>query len=179
MSLSRSSIRAAAKFSVRPSALLLPRAAVCQTRSAATTTKTSDAEAYSLLVEQRKKRPIAPHLSIYEPQLTWYMSAANRVTGVALAGSFYLFGISYALSPYIGFHVESAAIAGAFATLPLAAKMAVKATFATPFVYHSMNGLRHLTWDTARQLTIKGVYRTGYAVLAATAVGSVYLSFFV
>ncbi|KAI5812079.1 hypothetical protein BZA77DRAFT_325471 [Pyronema omphalodes] len=107
------------------------------------------------------------------------MSALNRVTGVALAGGVYLFGISYAVAPYIGLHVESAAIAGAFAALPIAAKMAFKATVATPFVYHCTNGLRHLTWDTAKQLSIKGVYRTGYAVLAATAVGSAYLSFFV
>jgi len=100
------------------------------------------------------------------------------VTGVMLAGSVYLFGISYAVAPLVGFHVESASIAAAFAALPFAAKLAAKGTFAFPFVYHSISGLRHLTWDTARELTIKGVYRTGYAVLAATAVGSVYLTFF-
>jgi succinate dehydrogenase (ubiquinone) cytochrome b560 subunit len=37
------------------------------------------------LVEQRKNRPIAPHLSIYQPQLTWYMSAFHRFTGGAVA----------------------------------------------------------------------------------------------
>lgn len=37
------------------------------------------------IVEQRKHRPIAPHLTIYQPQLTWYMSLFHRATGGALA----------------------------------------------------------------------------------------------
>ncbi|KAF8536414.1 mitochondrial succinate dehydrogenase subunit C [Trichophaea hybrida] len=183
MSLSRSAFRTATKLSTRTPAtsLLIPRAVASsiQTRSTATSTSnTTSAEAYSLLVAQRKARPIAPHLSIYQPQLTWYMSSANRVTGVMLAGSVYLFGISYAVAPLVGLHVESASIAAAFAALPVAAKFVVKGTLALPFVFHSLNGLRHLTWDTARELTLKGVYRTGYAVLAVTAVSSVYLTFF-
>lgn len=39
-----------------------------------------------LLRAQRKRRPVSPHLSIYQPQLTWYMSSAHRLTGVALGG---------------------------------------------------------------------------------------------
>lgn len=37
------------------------------------------------LNEQRSVRPISPHLSIYQPQLTWYGSIANRITGVGLS----------------------------------------------------------------------------------------------
>jgi succinate dehydrogenase (ubiquinone) cytochrome b560 subunit len=129
-------------------------------------------------VAQRLRRPIAPHLSIYQPQLTWYMSAANRIAGVALGGSVYVFGITYAVAPLAGFHAESAAIAATAAALPLAVKIALKASLATPFVFHSVNGLRHLTWDTARELSISGVYRTGYAVLGASALGAGYLTFF-
>ncbi|KAJ1960571.1 hypothetical protein H4R35_007533, partial [Dimargaris xerosporica] len=33
----------------------------------------------------REHRPISPHLSIYQPQLTWYLSSATRITGAALA----------------------------------------------------------------------------------------------
>lgn len=109
--------------------------------------------------------------------MTWYMSGFNRITGVALAAGIYLYGIGYAIAPYAGLHLESATLAAGFAALPVAAKLAVKATVATPFVYHSINGLRHLTWDTARELSLKGVYRTGYAVLAASTLGAGYLIF--
>lgn len=43
-----------------------------------------------------------------------------------------------------------------------------KAVLATPFGYHFANGIRHLYWDTARGLSMKEVYATGYAMLAGT-----------
>lgn len=39
-----------------------------------------------LLRQQRKVRPVSPHLSIYQPQITWYLSGAHRVTGAAVGG---------------------------------------------------------------------------------------------
>lgn len=45
-----------------------------------------------------------------------------------------------------------------------------KAIIAAPLGYHFANGIRHLYWDTAKGLTIKEVYATGYAMLAASAV---------
>lgn len=40
-----------------------------------------------------------------------------------------------------------------------------KLFIAAPFGYHFANGIRHLYWDTARGLSIKEVYSTGYAML--------------
>lgn len=40
-----------------------------------------------------------------------------------------------------------------------------KLCIAAPFGFHFANGIRHLYWDTARGLTIKEVYSTGYAML--------------
>ncbi|KAI5854300.1 hypothetical protein BZA05DRAFT_393803 [Tricharina praecox] len=179
MSLSRTAFRAATQLTRQPTAAsqLLPRA-FTQTRTAATTSSTTATEAHSLLVQQRLLRPIAPHLSIYQPQLTWYMSSANRISGVMLAGTVYLFGIGYAVSPWVGGHMESASMVATMAALPLAVKLAIKGTLAAPFAFHAFNGVRHLTWDTARELSLKGVYRTGYAVLAVSAVSTVYLTFF-
>lgn len=37
------------------------------------------------LIEQRKNRPLSPHLTIYQPQITWYMSGFHRFTGGAVA----------------------------------------------------------------------------------------------
>ena len=39
----------------------------------------------SILNQQRLKRPTSPHLTIYQPQLTWVMSIANRAAGVGLS----------------------------------------------------------------------------------------------
>jgi succinate dehydrogenase (ubiquinone) cytochrome b560 subunit len=41
--------------------------------------------------DAKKLRPVSPHVSIYQPQLTWVMSIAHRVTGAGLAaGTFQL-----------------------------------------------------------------------------------------
>lgn len=34
---------------------------------------------------KRLQRPNSPHLTIYQPQLTWISSIANRMTGVGLS----------------------------------------------------------------------------------------------
>jgi succinate dehydrogenase (ubiquinone) cytochrome b560 subunit len=38
-----------------------------------------------ILNAQRLKRPSSPHFTIYQPQLTWLSSIANRATGGALS----------------------------------------------------------------------------------------------
>ena len=41
--------------------------------------------AVDILNAQRIKRPSSPHFTIYEPQITWIGSIANRVTGGGLS----------------------------------------------------------------------------------------------
>ena len=41
--------------------------------------------AEKILNEQRLRRPNSPHFTIYQPQLTWLSSIANRVTGAGLS----------------------------------------------------------------------------------------------
>lgn len=50
--------------------------------------------------------------------------------------------------------------------------MAVKFGVSLPFTFHSLNGVRHLVWDTGRELSNKAVQRTGWFVVGATVVGS-------
>jgi succinate dehydrogenase (ubiquinone) cytochrome b560 subunit len=38
-----------------------------------------------ILNKQRLARPSSPHFTIYQPQLTWLGSIANRVTGSGLS----------------------------------------------------------------------------------------------
>lgn len=105
------------------------------------------------------------------------MSGLNRITGLLIAAPVYLFGMTYAVAPTLGVAMDSASIAASFAALPVAAKVAVKLTAATPFVYHSLNGMRHLVWDSARFMHIPGVYKTGYVVVGLTAAATGYLAF--
>lgn len=120
------------------------------------------------------KRPISPHVSIYQPQLTWVMSIMHRVTGAGLAAGFYGFGIAYALSgnqaPQIGDESlwSYRSTQWIYATLPLAIIYVTKVGVVAPFWYHTFNGVRHLLWDFKYCLSLKQVYMTGYAVNAGT-----------
>ncbi|ODQ67893.1 cytochrome b560 subunit of succinate dehydrogenase [Nadsonia fulvescens var. elongata DSM 6958] len=140
--------------------------------------KSTPAEAEEQLKKQRAVRPVSPHLTIYQPQLTWYLSSVHRVTGVALAGAFYAGLISYVGLPLIGSGFDSSDLAIHFGNLSEGVKTTIKAAAAFPFTFHAFNGIRHMIWDTASELTIKGVYRTGYAVLGLTTVSSIALAFF-
>lgn len=52
----------------------------------------------------------------------------------------------------------------------------IKFILASPLGYHFANGIRHLYWDTAKGLTIKEVYSTGYAMLAAATAITLFLA---
>jgi succinate dehydrogenase (ubiquinone) cytochrome b560 subunit len=101
----------------------------------------------------------------------------HRITGVALAGGLYAFLIGYVAGPLVGISFDSASLVGFFGALPLVGKLALKFIYSIPFTFHVANGFRHLIWDTGSQLTLKGVYRTGYAVIGLTAIGSLVLTF--
>jgi hypothetical protein len=45
--------------------------------------KPSDMRA--ILDKQRLNRPSSPHMTIYEPQITWYASIFHRITGTGLS----------------------------------------------------------------------------------------------
>ncbi|KIR67411.1 succinate dehydrogenase, cytochrome b556 subunit [Cryptococcus bacillisporus CA1873] len=138
----------------------------------------TDAEDITLLNSQRQHRPTSPHLAIYQPQLTWYLSSLHRITGVAFGGALYLSAMAYLLHPLVP-GIDSAHLIQLVHDLPGWLKGSAKFIIALPFTFHCYNGLRHLNWDIGKALTIKGVYRTGYAVLGATVLSSLYLAFFI
>lgn len=129
-----------------------------------------------ILVKQRGNRPVSPHLSIYRPQVSWILSSAHRITGVALSSAFYVFGLSYLAAPYMGFEMSSGALVSTFASLPIFMKIGLKTIASVPFTFHAFNGIRHLMWDMTVMLNNKGVIRSGYAVLGATAISSLVLA---
>jgi len=100
----------------------------------------------------------------------------HRITGAVLSGGVYVFGAAYLVSPLFGWHLDVATMAAAFGSLPVVAKVGVKSLVAFPFAFHSINGLRHLTWDTGAALSNKAVIRTGWTVVGLTSVSAIALA---
>ncbi|KAI4087603.1 MAG: hypothetical protein LQ344_006667 [Seirophora lacunosa] len=130
----------------------------------------------AILNRQRLNRPVSPHLTIYQTQIPWTLSALNRITGSVLSGGFYVFGFAYLVSPLLGWHIESAALAQSFAELPTLVKGGLKFLVALPFTFHSFNGVRHLIWDSGREFANKSVVRSGWVVMGLTVVSSLGLA---
>ncbi|KAI1206902.1 succinate dehydrogenase cytochrome b560 subunit [Annulohypoxylon truncatum] len=184
----RVGVRALRQAAAKPNALFLsqnlPRLALgmntatSQTRGASTQ-KLTETDAQSLLASQRKQRPVSPHLTAYDYSQTWFgASIWTRITGQALSTSLYAFSIAYLVAPLTGWHIESATLAEAAATLPPVLKTGLKAAIAWPFFFHFSNGIRHLVWDTARGFQKPVINQTSYLVLGtsvAATLGAVFL----
>jgi len=140
-------------------------------------TQTFTADSAQILAKQRLARPTSPHLSIYRPQITWYASGLNRITGVILSGALYVWALGYLAAPYTGWHFESAPMAAAFAAWPAVAKIGTKVFLAMPFFFHSLNGLRHLAWDMGIGFANQTVIRTGWAAVAGATAFTAFYSF--
>lgn len=146
-------------------------------RNIITTVKSTGSQEEEILVAQRKNRPLSPHLSIYQKQLTNVMSALHRLSGVALAAGFYGVTCSFAAASILGVPIDPSALVNFFAGLPTFVDYALKAVVGFPFVYHCINGVRHLIWDSSHMTSLKGVYLTGYITIGLTAVGGLWLLF--
>jgi succinate dehydrogenase (ubiquinone) cytochrome b560 subunit len=146
-------------------------------RSSVPTNQYSQGEALTLLNEQRSLRPNSPHLTIYQPQVTWYLSILTRMTGVGLSVLFYGWAITYFALPYttVGQAFTSAHLVQYAALAPFWLKVGLKAPIAFAMSFHSYNGLRHLAWDIGYGLSMKGVYMGAYIVLGASVATTAYL----
>ncbi|KAK4053432.1 cytochrome b subunit of succinate dehydrogenase, Sdh3p [Microbotryomycetes sp. JL201] len=149
---------------LRPATLVPARAVSTQSMS--------EAENLELLNKQRSLRPNSPW-HIYQPQLTSMTSIANRATGAALSVGFYAVFLDYVLAPAFGYQVDSTAIVQFVADLPSWFVMTVKSGAGFAFSYHTINGIRHLLWDTGRLLDLKTSYAAGYAVIASSIAATV------
>ncbi|KAG1721879.1 SDHC, cytochrome b subunit of succinate dehydrogenase [Suillus lakei] len=99
-----------------------------------------------ILNARRLKRPSSPRFTIYQSQLTWLSSIANRATGGALSALLCGFSLAYLVAPGT---FDSAHNVEFVAALP-----------------------DYVNWVMGQFLSLKGAYRAGYAVLGATAVST-------
>jgi succinate dehydrogenase (ubiquinone) cytochrome b560 subunit len=142
------------------------------------TQKLTPESSYDILVAQRKQRPVSPHLTIYRPQIPWILSMTHRITGAILSGPFYIFGSAYLVAPLFGWHLDSASLAAAFASWPVALKLSAKFLVALPFTFHSFNGVRHLVWDFAKAFKNSTVIKTGWTTVGLSITSALALAAF-
>ena len=110
-------------------------------------------------------RPLSPHLQIYRWQLTSVLSIVHRAAGLALSlGAVLLvWWLVAAASGPDAFNRVERFFGSWFGLLLLFGWTAA-------LIYHLLNGIRHLVWDSGRALDLESTYRGGWLVVAATAV---------
>ena len=109
------------------------------------------------------KRPLSPHLQVYQPQLTSLMSILHRLSGVFLSlGTVVLAYWLVAAASGAESYQQAQDLLGSFLGLLL--------LFGWSFAlfYHLCNGIRHLFWDIGLGMDIKMVYLSGKLVLLAS-----------
>jgi succinate dehydrogenase / fumarate reductase cytochrome b subunit len=89
-----------------------------------------------------RARPTSPHVGIYRWQIGNSLSILHRATGVALALG--LPALCYWLMSVAGGELSYAVAMRVFAS-PVGILVLVGWSFA--FLYHLLNGVRHLFWD--------------------------------
>lgn len=107
-----------------------------------------------------RPRPISPHLHIYRWQIGNTLSIVHRLTGIALAVG--LVALSYWLVSLAGGERSYAAAARVFAS-PLGLAALMGWTFA--FLYHLLNGVRHLFWDVGMGFERTQRHASGWLVV--------------
>lgn len=142
------------------------------------TVKHTPTEGNDILVKQRLNRPIAPHLGVYKLNQTWLgHSAWTRITGCTLSGAAYLYFSTYLVAPLLGWHIESQSLAEAFASMPFAVSGGIKFLLGFPFVYHFINGVRHLVFDMGIGFAKAQIVKAEIALWASSILGGLYLAF--
>jgi len=111
------------------------------------------------------RRPLSPHLQIYKPQITSVLSILHRLTGMALAIGTILLTV----------HLVSAAMGEATYNTVRGFEQSWPGKimifgWVVSLNYHLLNGIRHLFWDAGMGFELKTAYRSGYMVLAGTAI---------
>ena len=118
-------------------------------------------------------RPLSPPLQVYRWQITMLRSILHRATGIALVVG--AFGLAWWLLA-VAAGGEAYASAAACLASPLG-KLALFG-FSLALVYHLLNGIRHMLWDSGWGFELPEVYRSGYVVFGLTVVLTALIWFF-
>jgi succinate dehydrogenase / fumarate reductase, cytochrome b subunit len=107
-----------------------------------------------------RPRPTSPHAGIYRWQIGNTLSILHRVTGAALALG--LLALSYWLVS-LADGPDSYSSAARFFAGPVGLTVLLGWTFA--FLFHLLNGIRHLFWDAGRGFERTQRHLSGWAAV--------------
>ena len=112
-----------------------------------------------------RARPMSPHLQIYRWQIGNSLSILHRLTGVALA-----LGLIVLCSWCVALASGERAYAAAMRLYESPLGIAVMIAWTFAFMFHLLNGLRHLFWDVGLGFERLQRHASGwFAVLGAVA----------
>jgi succinate dehydrogenase / fumarate reductase cytochrome b subunit len=112
---------------------------------------------------QNNPLPLSPHLQVHHWYFTMFLSILHRATGVALVAGTVLFawwllaGASGEES-FAQFHVFTASWIGQIMLFG----------WLYSYIFHFLNGVRHLVWDWGHGLDLKSAQRSGLVVFAGS-----------
>jgi len=112
-----------------------------------------------------RARPLSPHLSVYRFTHTMVLSILHRVAGLYMAVGLLLL-VAWLMAAAQGedsYELFVTRWSGGFVRLLLMAWLAA-------FVYHFMNGIRHLFWDAGIAIERGPARRSAWLVIAATVI---------
>lgn len=115
------------------------------------------------------KRPISPHLGIYKIQLTTSLSIFHRITGAGVGALLYGGGIGFLCASSTTFPEVLQLIQE---SIPHFIILSGKVGVAGGFLYHTLNGIRHLVWDMGYGFQLKHLQLSGIIVIVLTGLGS-------
>jgi len=107
----------------------------------------------------KRQRPLSPHLQVYRLPLPALSSITHRITGVGLTVGTLLLAwwlIAAGTGP------EAFATVQAFIGSPIG--WLLMAGWVWALWYHTLNGIRHLVWDSGKALELQQAYTGGYLV---------------
>jgi len=113
--------------------------------------------------QQSKTRPLSPHLQVYRWPVTMLTSITHRATGVAnYVGTallvWWLFSVAIGPQAYAAF--------ASVITHPVG--LLVLFGYTWSLLYHMLNGVRHLIWDTGAGFENATAESSGVLVIVAS-----------
>lgn len=113
-----------------------------------------------------RERPLSPHLDVYRFWPTMALSITHRITGVILSVGLLL--LAWWLMAAAG---DAAGYAAAAAVLGSTPVKVLLAGWLLAFVYHFVNGIRHLSFDAALGMEKHEARRSGVIAVVVTLLG--------
>ena len=118
-----------------------------------------------------QQRPLSPHLDIYRWGITMSLSILHRATGVFIAFgaflmAFWLLAVASGDDAYRRFVELAGSLPGRLLMVAILAS----------FLYHLLNGIRHLLWDIGWGLEMPRVVTTGATVVVLSVLGTAWLA---